>query len=186
MTAHDIPELSDRQKVNFWRKVKVLPGPDGCHIWTGAKRRGYGIVVIRGRKLAAHRVSFIISGGTFENGPIVLHGPCNNKACVNPAHLSSGTYQQNQDDRLRDGTRVLRVKPPPQGRPKGDSHYARRNPEKMARGERHGNAKLTVERVIEIRSLAAIGDTYAKLSRNFGVSVDQIGNIVRREVWKHV
>lgn len=97
----------------------------------------------------------------------------------------------------------------------GDSHYARTNPEKLARGERHWTAlypdlikrgdeswsathreklargernrksNLTEAAVREIR---ALGGTMSqrKLSERFGVSQVTIGLILRGKTWAHV
>jgi len=47
-----------------------------------------------------------------------------------------------------------------------------------------GNRKLTYSQVQEIRTLYEAGTTQGQLCREYGVSVVQIGRIVRGEVWK--
>lgn len=46
-----------------------------------------------------------------------------------------------------------------------------------------GNRKLTYGQVQDIRTLYAAGSTQGALCREYGVSVVQIGRIVRGEVW---
>ncbi len=53
-----------------------------------------------------------------------------------------------------------------------------------ARGERHGNAKLTADQVRAIRRERAAKKTpFRLLAERFGVSVSTIGQILRRESW---
>ena len=52
------------------------------------------------------------------------------------------------------------------------------------RGERHPNAKLTVDDVLSIRWMARHGATYRSIAAAFGVSHANVGYIVRREAWR--
>lgn len=53
-------------------------------------------------------------------------------------------------------------------------------------GEAHGMAKLTEQKVREIRSRHAAGELQRELARAFGVSRSAIGLIVHRLKWRHV
>ena len=53
-------------------------------------------------------------------------------------------------------------------------------------GELHGSAKLRVNDVIAIRELARRGVSYQSLASTFGVSVTNIGTIVRHESWRRL
>jgi hypothetical protein len=53
-------------------------------------------------------------------------------------------------------------------------------------GERHPNAKLSVDEVEEIRRLARRGVPYRRLGSLFGISGTNVGYIVRREAWRHL
>lgn len=67
----------------------------------------------------------------------------------------------------------------------GDQHYMRRHPERCARGEHHGGAKLSDMKVREIRRRAA--DTApAVLAREFGVSRTTIDWVLAKRTWRHV
>lgn len=58
---------------------------------------------------------------------------------------------------------------------------------KAVRGEAHGCSKLTRHDVKKIRRLYAAGNhTYQELGEMFGVASPTIGQIVRREHWKHI
>ena len=81
---------------------------------------------------------------------------------------------------------------------RGDSHYSRLHPEKLARGMSNGsnthpeklargtknhNARLNDDIVREIRASAESG---SRLAKRFGVSAVTISNVRRYLVWKHV
>jgi uncharacterized protein (DUF2336 family) len=57
----------------------------------------------------------------------------------------------------------------------------------LARGAANASTKLTESKVLEIRRIYGNGEaTQRALARRFGVTQSVIGNIVRRELWKHV
>ncbi len=57
-------------------------------------------------------------------------------------------------------------------------------PSFRARGERHGNARLTAEQVRAIRRDRAAHDTaFHVLAERYGVSVSTVGRVLRRESW---
>lgn len=67
---------------------------DDCWIWTGAKRQGYGKLVIDGQHVQAHRWFYEQMRGP---APEVLHHECHNRACVNPWHLRDTTRALHHD-----------------------------------------------------------------------------------------
>lgn len=86
---------------------------DGCWLWRGAKTSaGYGSFGIDCTKHAertrpAHRVAYVLAHGPIPEGAVVMHA-CDNPLCVNPAHLSLGTHQDNTLDAIRKGRRPAR------------------------------------------------------------------------------
>lgn len=190
MTIRDIPVFTEKDKTRFWANVDKTSSENGCWLWVGrVKGGGYGSFFTQGRYLLAHRVSFVMSGGAFERGKLVLHGPCGNRRCVNPAHLSSGTHQDNSNDMRRDGTVYCGERHHakiPGTMARGERNGAYTHPERLPRGERHGMSKLTATQVTEIRDRAANGETGASLGLRFGVSKVLACMIIRNKIWRHV
>lgn len=147
------PTATDR----FRRHYRV--DESGCWLWTGAmySYRGqetYGQFWFAGRRITAHRASYLIHKGPVDPALDVMHS-CNVKACVNPEHLSQGTRSQNLRDAFRD------------------------NPGVCA-GENNGRARLNWDIVHAIRSG---GERTGVLARRYGVSAQQITNVKAGRKW---
>jgi hypothetical protein len=79
---------------------RVVPGPGGCWIWTGAiDGRGYGNV---GRMASGARKNWIVHRLVYEFavGPIPpdhdVHHICEVKRCIFPKHLEPVTRREHQ------------------------------------------------------------------------------------------
>lgn len=108
----------------------------------------------------AHRFAYELAHGEIpEPGLVVMHS-CDNPKCVNPAHLSVGTIQDNALD------------------------ASAKN--RIAHGERNGGGgKLTESQVAEIKATAGkVGCTVA--AKQYGVSSQTIKAIRRGRIWKRV
>ena len=92
----------------FWNKVNKQ-GPDECWEWTnGLNGNGYGSFNIEGKIHTAHRASYLLNVGPIPEGQVVRHS-CDNRKCVNPAHLEVGTYSQNNQDIVNRGRRDYKL-----------------------------------------------------------------------------
>jgi len=149
--------LEDR----FFSKVIKL---DDCWMWAGNKRsNGYGAIQQGGRgsrTLSAHRVSYEIHKGEIPDGMVVMHS-CDNPSCVNPDHLSVGTYKQNTHDMIAKG-RKRTVAP---------------------KGTGNGKAKLNDDLVRYIRQS---DKKAASIARELGLSENCIRGVLSGRTWSHV
>ena len=149
-------------KERFWAKVDVR-GTEECWVWTGAKTsHGYGTLTIEGKTERVHRLAFEWAIGPIPKGMCVCH-LCDNRACVNPAHLFLGSVGDNNRDCWDKGRHP-------------------RFPD--SRGENNGNAKLTARKVARIREAYAKGDVLlSDLASRFDVSARHVWRIINYESW---
>lgn len=119
----EFAKLPDR----FWRMVEKTAN---CWNWTGMTNAdGYGKIKFQGDRVSAHRLSYILENGIFDDGLCVCH-TCDNRLCVNPAHLFLGTRKDNAIDAARKGRCAFQIHPKQQWAwPKGVKRngYIRKN-----------------------------------------------------------
>lgn len=93
----------------FWKSVEKT---DTCWLWrAGRDHDGYGVFQadIHGvRVYSAHRYSHMLATGEILGPEILVLHSCDNPPCVNPEHLSSGTYKENTADMLAKGRHLGR------------------------------------------------------------------------------
>lgn len=136
----------------FWAKVMPVT-ESGCWLWVGGSVSGYGVIIVKNKPVQAHRLSYEMHKGPISKGLLVCHH-CDIRCCVNPNHLFTGTYADNNHDRDSKGRHV-----------------------------RH-SLKLTEEQVEQIKSRATIGTkknpgNCLLLAKEYGVTRMTIYDIIK-------
>ena len=161
-----------RDKPNTPLSIRLLgksqyDAKTGCWVWLAGVQGGdasfpYGSIKVNGRSRAAHKAAYETFSGPVPKGLCVCH-TCDNSRCINPAHLFVGTHADNHTDRNAKG--------------------------RQAKGETNGRAKLTEEKVREIRRTVikghpvhGIGATAVRYSVDHAV----IRRVIERKSWRHV
>lgn len=153
-------------EARFWGKV-AIGKPDDCWEWQATVNvtSGYGAFTLRGKDRPAHRVAYELRHDAEPPDDLFVCHTCDNRRCVNPAHLFLGTRQDNVDDMMRKGRLA-------------DMH-----------GEKSPIHKLTEKDVRYIRSVFMSGSPEfggAALARKFGVTQAAVWNVIHRKTWRHV
>lgn len=145
------PEAEGR----FWEKVEK--GPD-CWLWLGGKNNGgYGSFKAGGLH-HPHRYSWALANGPIPDGLQINHH-CDNRICVNPAHLYAGTKKENSGDMVARG--------------------------RVSRGSRRPLAKITEAEVPFIRHWAVLGYKQDDIADAFGLSQSAVSLITLGRTWRH-
>ncbi len=141
----------------WYGKTRLIkPAFDGSHGYLCFSYCKDGIKT----KMLVHRfVAKIFFGDKSDQGLEVCHYD-GNKLNNKRENLRWDTRKENGADAIRHGT--------------------------LARGERHGNSKLTEEKVLQIPGLRAQGLSPQAIGDLFDVSKSAIGEILRGEQWKHL
>ncbi|HEY3526805.1 MAG TPA: HNH endonuclease [Nitrososphaeraceae archaeon] len=128
----------------------------GCWEWKGTLNTGgYG----KFRGISASRVQYQYVHGTIPDNLQVCH-TCDNRKCVNPAHLFLGTIGDNLKDMTDKGRR--------------------------ARGSDIASSILTEQMVLEIRQMRLSGKEYQEISDHFNVKWATVACICKNKQWQHV
>lgn len=127
----------------------------GCWQSPKHKCRDYTTACALGKQWTAHRVSAFAFLEFDISGPLFVLHECDNKRCVNPAHLFFGTCSDN----LRDAYQKHLAVP------------------------QRSNAKLSEENVQEIRILHGKGMRTGLIAERFRVNRSTIQNILNGKAW---
>lgn len=145
---------------------KVQKGADDqCWPWTGAQTtrwakdgRGYGVLWTGEGYTYAHRLAWEYAHGSIPHGMFVCHH-CDYPPCVNPAHLFLGTSDDNTQDMIAKGRRVLAC-----------SKDTERNNERRAKAE-------------EMRARYARGEKVVDIAEDVGLSRATVSSVVHGHTW---
>lgn len=85
-----------RETVSARLERQSSPAPEGgCRIWNGKLDfAGYGVIKVRGKTAAAHRVAYEEARGPIPAGQQIDH-LCRTPRCINPAHLQAVSLREN-------------------------------------------------------------------------------------------
>lgn len=151
------PWTFEEKAIAFWEKVDRSGGPDACWTWTGAvtAQHGYGCFGVQvGRTVGAHKLAWLLTNGDAK-GLCVLHR-CDNRVCVNPAHLFLGTKQDNSDDKIA----------------------KRRHPTKLTEDQ--------VREIKQALADGGSRGFQSQLAEKYGISDSQLSTIKLGKQWRHV
>ena len=101
MASYDIPIMTEAEFLRFRSKTQRLE--NGCLVWIGATKRGYGEFAMRGKVLHAHRLSWGRWYGC-TRAPILHHRGCADPLCIEPSHLVASNHSTNVRAGSRTGT----------------------------------------------------------------------------------
>lgn len=138
----------------FWSRVEVSE-PCQCWNWRGNLPNGPGGYG-RFRGQGSHRIAYELVNGTVADDLVIRHR-CDNRRCCNPAHLLPGTPADNSHDAVERA--------------------------RTARGERHGNTKLSAR---EVQMILRSSETLAALADRYHVSKSTVSYIKSGRSWKYV
>lgn len=174
----------------FWsnvnkRGLKMPHLKTRCWEWQKYRmKHGYGMIVIKGKCIGAHRYSYIINKGPLGDN-YALHR-CDNPSCVRPSHLFKGDQRSNVIDCINKGRRATNL-----GR-KLKRKASNKGQRSSNKGKKKPNAVFTkkqVERVIIEAEIIKKGTTFkypgatTKLAAKYGVSPSAIHNIISGKSW---
>lgn len=149
----------------FYDRLPVILDENKCWEWGGSiDSYGYGALNYNGKTLKSHRVSYEIYYAEPLNDLHCLH-KCDNRKCVNPLHLFSGTNLDNMKDKIQ----------------KGRCYTGNQ------RGQNNGASKLSDAQVLKIRELYK-SDKYTtvKLAELYNVNRSTISYIINNKTYKHL
>ncbi len=141
---HGLKYTDEERERKFWERVDKGDELLSCWEWGGCvDKDGYGFIGVAGKTCKTYRYSWTLRYGDIPKGKHVLH-KCDNRKCVNPAHLVMGTPAENSLDMV--------------------------SKNRQAKGERIRISKLTTADVLEIKRLLSDGLMQTKIAKHFGVA----------------
>lgn len=141
--------------VRFWEKVNKTT-PEACWEWTACiDTAGYGLIGDGDKHQLAHRLSYELHYGPIPEGMCVCH-TCDNRLCVNPAHLWLGTNADNVADKM--------------------------NKKRRGRSAKLTESQVIEIR----NEYARGGVTYQSIADKYGIGMVTVFHIIQRRTWRTV
>lgn len=151
--------ITGKSRYQLFLELIASPGDD-CIRWPYATaRRGYGHLRKGTKYWRTHRLSYFETFGAIPDGSDVCHR-CDNPPCINPRHLFAGTPADNRADKMAKGRQAFGVK--------------------------FRSAKLTDEKVIELRHRYNCGASSPKLAKEMGMANGTMQRALFGRLWKHL
>ena len=138
-----------------YKQLEYYEDCHGCFIVTShkAKSDGYPQFCRDGKRWRIHRWMYEKHIGIIPKGMLVCH-TCDNRKCINPAHLFLGTHKDNLQDSSIKG--------------------------RIARGEDQGLSKLNKKQVIEIRNSK---EGLKRLAEKYNISTHTAWSVRTKRTW---
>lgn len=142
------------------KEITYIVNEQGCHICTSHSfhKTGYPRIQINGVQKYLSNHIYEIYKGSISKGHVIRH-TCDNKACINPEHLITGTHADNMRDVVE---RKLSNTPV---------------------GEKSGKNKITTKQALEIFNSTKSQNELAVI---YGISQSVVGRIKLKKTWKHI
>jgi hypothetical protein len=143
------------------KKLDFKIDDNGCFVITSHKKTGggYGYMYLNGKHHRIHRLVYEECFGELQEGLVIRH-KCDNRICINPEHLETGSNKDNSMDAVS----------------------RKRN----AFGSRNGRAKITEEQAKEIKNLLQNGLTVTSVMLRMNLSRKIVRSIKEGKTWRHV
>lgn len=143
------------------KEIAYRINTNGCWICTSHKTTGippwnYPTFKRSLKRIKISRFMFEKHKKDIPKDKIIRH-LCDNTPCINPDHLTFGTWQENMDDLVKSGNSL--------------------------KGEKNPNSKLTTKTVDKIYDSIL---SNKKLAQRYNISIEQIRNIRTGRSWKHL
>lgn len=112
----DVADIKNQLLDKTRKSKEEFYGSTACWEWQGGiAGAGYGVISFSAKckkglspkvkQQYAHRISYLLYVGEIEQGKEINH-ICNNKKCINPAHLEAITHQENCAYRGKTGSQA--------------------------------------------------------------------------------
>lgn len=154
--SHEINSYTNSPKK--CKPIEYTITREGCMECVSHKKEQDGYIRLKrkGRYIYLHRLIYELKIGEIPANKVILHS-CDNPACFNIEHLSIGTNEENQLDKVMK--------------------------KRQAKGEKNGRSKLTEDDIRKIRKDNRSGKV---IGSEYGISDVMVYSIKNLKSWKHV